>query len=92
MFKDIDYRLEINQKLQVLRAIKKFCFNQNYINQDEFIKVFKVIVHGIGIKEAVFKNCVQSKYLTVMEKDAHNIQKRAISIRLNKNFGKKIKT
>jgi hypothetical protein len=50
LFKDIDFRLEISHKLQILRAIKKFCFNQNFINEDEFIKIFKVIVHGLGIK------------------------------------------
>jgi hypothetical protein len=33
MFKDIGFKLEINQKLQILRAIKKFCFNQNFINE-----------------------------------------------------------
>jgi hypothetical protein len=50
IFKDISFNLQINQKLQILRAIKKFCFNQNFINEEEFIKIFKVIVHGIGIK------------------------------------------
>lgn len=34
IFKDIGFKLEINQKLQILRAIKKFCFNQNFINEE----------------------------------------------------------
>lgn len=50
IFKDAEVKLEINQKLTILRAIKKFCFNQNFINQDEFTKIFKVIVHGLGLK------------------------------------------
>jgi hypothetical protein len=36
---------------------------------------------------------IASKYSTVVEKDARNINhKKAVSIKINKNFGKKIKT
>lgn len=54
VFKDAGLNLEINQKLLILRSIKKFCFNQNFINLEEFIKVFKVIVHGLGYKQQAF--------------------------------------
>ena len=50
IFKDIDFKLEINQKLTILRSIKKFSFNHSFISKEEFVKVFKVIVHGLGIK------------------------------------------
>lgn len=68
MFKDINFKLEINQKLQILRAIKKFTFNPNFINEEEFIKIFKVVVHGIGVKEAVFKSVIANKYASIVEK------------------------
>lgn len=55
IFKDAGLSLEINQKLLILRSIKKFCFNQNFINKEEFIKVVKVIVHGLGYKEQIFE-------------------------------------
>lgn len=91
IFKDINFKLEINQKLQILRAIKKFCFNQNFINEEEFIKIFKVIVHGVGVKENVFRELIASKYASVVvEKEQKG--RRGISIKLNKNFGKKLKT
>lgn len=32
LFKDAKINLEINQKLMILRSIKKFSFNQNFIN------------------------------------------------------------
>lgn len=93
MLKDINFKLEINQKLQVLRAIKKFCFNQNFINEEEFVKIFKVIVHGIGIKEATFKSIISNKYSSIVEKDLKvSNQRKAASIKVNKNFGKKMKT
>ena len=54
MFKDADLKLETSHKLMITRAIKKFCFNQNFINEEEFTKLFKVIVHGIGFREQIF--------------------------------------
>ena len=54
IFKDAKIELEINQKLLILRSIKKFSFNQNFISSEEFLKVFKVIVHGLGFKEQIF--------------------------------------
>jgi hypothetical protein len=92
IFKDIGFRLEVNQKLQVLRSIKKFCFNQNFISEEEFIKIFKVVVHGIGIKENAFKGLIAAKYTSVLEKDIKSSNRRGVSIKLNKNFGKKLKT
>jgi hypothetical protein len=62
IFKDLNISLEINQKLQILRAIKKFCFNQNFINEEEFMKIFKVIVHGIAFKQSIFKPLIAGKY------------------------------
>ena len=50
ILKDSKINVDINQKLLILRSIKKFCFNQSFINNDEFIKVFKVVVHGLGFK------------------------------------------
>ena len=34
LFKDADIKLEINHKLMITRSIKKFCFNQNFINEE----------------------------------------------------------
>ena len=50
MCKDMEVKLSVDQKLQVLRAIKKFSFNQHMINEKEFIHVYKVMVHGMGIR------------------------------------------
>ncbi len=66
MLKDINFKLEINQKLQILRAIKKFCFNPNFINEEQFIKIFKVIVHAIGVKQVAFKSVITSKYASIV--------------------------
>ena len=43
-------KLSVDQKLQVLRAIKKFSFNQHMISEKEFNHVYKVMVHGVGIR------------------------------------------
>ena len=95
MFRDIDVKLEINQKLTILRSIKKFCFNANFINKEEFVKVFKVIVHGIGVKESLFRDLVRNKYTTVLDKEVkegYHLGKRNVSIKVNKNFNIKVKT
>lgn len=68
IFKDLGMKLEINQKLSILRAIKKFCFNQNFINKEEFTKIYKVIVHGLGIKEVNFKPLIKNKYTSIVER------------------------
>ena len=39
MFKDLDFKLEINQKLQILRSIKKFCFNFVFVK----LKLFQML-------------------------------------------------
>jgi hypothetical protein len=49
-------------------------------------------VHGLGIKEAVFRGVVRDKYTIAMEKDEKKMQKRTHSIKLNKNFGVKVRT
>jgi hypothetical protein len=61
IFKDMNIKLEVSQKLQLLRGIKKFSFNQNYINEEEFTKIFKIIVHSLGFKETDFKNLIKEK-------------------------------
>ena len=33
MLKDVEINLEINNKLTLLRSIKKFCFNHNFISK-----------------------------------------------------------
>jgi len=68
IFTDLSIKLEISQKLTILRAIKKFCFNQNFINQQEFIKIYKVIVHGLNFKESIFKGLTQTKYSNTIQK------------------------
>ena len=50
IFKDEKIELEINQKLQILRFIKKICYNQQFINKAEFVKIFKLLIHGLGYK------------------------------------------
>lgn len=62
-FKEAGIDLEINQKLMITRSIKKFCFNQNFINEEEFVKLFKVIVHGLGYKEQIFQELLRKKAL-----------------------------
>ena len=61
IFKDVNIKLDINQKLLITRSIKKFCFNQNFINEQEFVKLFKVIVHGLGFKEQIFQELAHRK-------------------------------
>lgn len=87
MMRDAHIKLEINQKLTILRSIKKFSFNHNFMSKEQFAKVFKVIVHGLHIREAVFQGIVKEKYETAMEKEAHLMPKRP-PLRLNKNMGK----
>jgi len=47
--------------------------------------VFKVIVHGLNVKEGVFKGIVKERYADVMEKESHLMPKRP-ALRLNKNM------
>lgn len=88
MIKDAEVKLQIAQKLTLLRSIKKFSFNHNYISKEQFTKVFKVIIHGLGVKEVLFRPLVQNKYSSVVEKQSQRTLKRPFTIKLNKNFGK----
>lgn len=54
MLKEAQIHLEIHQKLQILRNIKKHCIHKNFITYEEFVKVYKVLVHGMGYKEQIF--------------------------------------
>ena len=45
-----------------------------------------------GFKEVIFKPLIQSKYNSVVERDNVNLHKRGLSIKVNKNFSKKLKT
>jgi len=47
--------------------------------------VFKVIVHGLNVKEGVFKGIVKERYADVMEKESQLMPKRP-ALRLNKNM------
>ena len=51
-----------------------------------------MIIHGLGIKESVFKPLVRVKYTSLIEKEHKQAQKKTVSIKINKNFGGKIKT
>ena len=47
--------------------------------------MFKVIVHGLNVKEGVFKGIVKERYADVMEKESQLMPKRP-ALRLNKNM------
>lgn len=88
--------MEISQKLSILRAVKKFSFNQQFINEEEFTKIFKVIIHGLGFKETLFKGLTRTKYTSVIEKEeikqASKQNKTKLAMNLDKKFTKKLKT
>ena len=62
------------------------------ITETEFNKVFKVMVHAVGIKETAFRNLASSKYQSPSERYRQVLARKGIHLRLNKNMSKKLKT
>ena len=59
--KDGGIELSTSQKLTILRGIKKFCFNQNFISKEEFVNVYKIMVLGVNIKEEKIREILKTK-------------------------------
>ena len=61
MFIDAPIKLEIENKLSLLRITKKFAFNPNFIQLEEWTKIYRTIINNLGIKEILLQRLVKTK-------------------------------
>lgn len=45
------------------------CFNHQFISEEEFTKLFKVVIHGMGFKESLFRDLLKKNVNTSLDDD-----------------------